>query len=76
MSAAESKQFSNISTTTAAFTLLGGKYGFDVSATFGGGKRHAAMNAARGNIGLKLAAGYGAALGSYSPAGAMLFGGR
>jgi hypothetical protein len=31
------------------------------------------MNAAQGNIGLKLAAGYGAALGSYSPAGAMLF---
>jgi hypothetical protein len=31
------------------------------------------MNAAQGNIGLKLAVGYGAALGSYSPAGAMLF---
>ena len=39
-------------------------------------KRLAAMNAAQGNIGLKLAAGYGAALSSYSPAGAMLFGGR
>ena len=39
-------------------------------------KRLAAMNAAQGNIGLKLAAGYGAALGSYSPAGSLLFGGR
>jgi microcystin-dependent protein len=37
MSATESKQFSNISATTAAFSLLGGKYGLDVSATFGGG---------------------------------------
>jgi hypothetical protein len=36
-------------------------------------KRLAAMNAAQGNIGLKPAAGYGAALGSYSSAGAMLF---
>ena len=39
-------------------------------------KRLAAMNAAQGNIGLRLGAGYGAALGSYSPAGSMLFGGR
>jgi hypothetical protein len=37
MSAAESKQFSNISTTTAAFTLLGGKYGLDISATWSSG---------------------------------------
>ena len=39
-------------------------------------KRLAAMNAAQGGIGFKLAAGYGAALGSYGPAGAMLFGDR
>jgi hypothetical protein len=37
MSATESRQFSNISATTAAFALLGGKYGLDISATFGGG---------------------------------------
>jgi hypothetical protein len=33
----ESKQFSNISATTAGFSLKGGKYGQTVSATFGGG---------------------------------------
>jgi hypothetical protein len=33
----ETKQFSNISATTAAFTLTGGRYGFIVTATFGGG---------------------------------------
>jgi hypothetical protein len=32
-----SVQFSNISATTAAFTLGGGLYGVSVSATFGGG---------------------------------------
>jgi hypothetical protein len=37
MSSGESHQFSNISASTGAFTLLGGKYGLDVSATFGGG---------------------------------------
>lgn len=37
MSASESRQFSNISATTAAFSLIGGKYGLNVSATFGGG---------------------------------------
>jgi hypothetical protein len=36
-------------------------------------KRLAAMNAAQGNIGLKLSAGFGSALG-YSPAGSALFG--
>jgi hypothetical protein len=33
----ETKQFSNISATTAAFTLTGGRYAFIVTATFGGG---------------------------------------
>jgi len=33
----ETKQFSNISATTAAFSLTGGRYGFIVTATFGGG---------------------------------------
>jgi len=33
----DSKQFLNIAATTAAFFLGGGKYGIDVSATFGGG---------------------------------------
>lgn len=33
----EHQAFSNISTTTAAFTLLGGAYGVEVVATFGGG---------------------------------------
>jgi hypothetical protein len=32
-----SLQFSNISATTAAFTLAGGLYGITVTATFGGG---------------------------------------
>lgn len=36
-SVAESKQFSNISASTAAFTLKGGKYAVAVVATFGGG---------------------------------------
>lgn len=36
-SATESKQFSNISATTSAFRLKGGKYGVTVVATFGGG---------------------------------------
>lgn len=35
--AIESKQFSNISATTAAFSLKGGKYALIASATFGGG---------------------------------------
>lgn len=30
-------QYSNISATTAAFTLKGGQYGLTVTATFGGG---------------------------------------
>jgi hypothetical protein len=33
----ESKQFSNIAATTAAFTLKGGKYVLIATATFGGG---------------------------------------
>jgi hypothetical protein len=33
----ETKQFSNISATTSAFTLTGGRYAFTVAATFGGG---------------------------------------
>src|SRR5262245_38415548 len=33
----ETKCFSNISGTTSAFTLTGGRYGFTVTATFGGG---------------------------------------
>jgi hypothetical protein len=33
----EAVTFSNISATTAAFTLRGGKYAFTVNATFGGG---------------------------------------
>jgi hypothetical protein len=37
MSATESKQFSDISATTAAFSLLGGKYGLDISATWSSG---------------------------------------
>jgi microcystin-dependent protein len=37
MRAQENQQFSNISATTAAFALLGGTYGVDVVATFGGG---------------------------------------
>lgn len=35
--ATETKQFSNIAATTAAFTLTGGRYAFTVAATFGGG---------------------------------------
>jgi hypothetical protein len=35
--ATQSIQFSNISATTAAFTLKGGDYGLTVTATFGGG---------------------------------------
>ena len=37
MTATESHIFSNIAATTGAFTLYGGKYGLNVSATFGGG---------------------------------------
>jgi hypothetical protein len=37
MSATESHQFSNISATTGSFTLMGGKYGLDVSATWNSG---------------------------------------
>lgn len=37
MRAPESKQFSNISATTAQFNLKGGKYGVNAAATFGGG---------------------------------------
>ena len=37
MAATQSQQFSNISATTAAFSLLGGKYGLSISATWGGG---------------------------------------
>jgi hypothetical protein len=37
MAATESHQYSNISATTAAFSLLGGKYEFAVSATFSAG---------------------------------------
>ena len=37
MSATESRQFSNVSSTTAAFSLLGGKYGLDISGTFSSG---------------------------------------
>jgi hypothetical protein len=33
----EAVTFSNISATTAAFTLRGGRYAFTVNATFGGG---------------------------------------
>lgn len=33
----ETKNFSNISATTAAFVLRGGQYGVTVTATFGGG---------------------------------------
>ena len=35
--ASDGKSFSNISATTAAFSLLGGKYAAVVTATFGGG---------------------------------------
>lgn len=35
--ATQSVNFSNISATTAAFQIFGGKYGLTVSATFGGG---------------------------------------
>jgi hypothetical protein len=37
ITASESKQFSSISATTAAFRLKGGKYALTASATFGGG---------------------------------------
>ena len=37
MRAGENQSFSNISATTAAFVLRGGRYGIDVVATFGGG---------------------------------------
>jgi hypothetical protein len=33
----ETKQFSNISATTSAFTLTGGRYAYTLAATFGGG---------------------------------------
>jgi roadblock/LC7 domain-containing protein len=33
----EKQEFSNISATTAAFTLRGGQYGVTVNGTFGGG---------------------------------------
>jgi hypothetical protein len=37
MTVTESHAFSNISATTPPFGLYGGKYGLDVTATFGGG---------------------------------------
>jgi hypothetical protein len=37
MSATESRQFSNFSSTTAVFSLLGGKYGLDISGTWSSG---------------------------------------
>jgi hypothetical protein len=37
MAATESKQASNISSTTATFSLIGGKYSFDASGTWGSG---------------------------------------
>ena len=37
MRALDSQKFSNISATTAAFTLQGGQYGVSAVATFGGG---------------------------------------
>jgi microcystin-dependent protein len=37
MRAQENQQFSNISASTNPFSLLGGTYGIDVVATFGGG---------------------------------------
>ena len=37
MTATESHQFSNISATTAAFGLYGGKYALTAAATWGGG---------------------------------------
>lgn len=37
MSATEAKQFSNISATTLQFPLAGGKYGLEISATWGSG---------------------------------------
>ena len=37
MSATESKQFSNIVATTLQFPIAGGKYGLEISATWGSG---------------------------------------
>ena len=37
MRAGEHQKFTNISATTAAFNLVGGQYGVDCTATFGGG---------------------------------------
>lgn len=37
MTATESHQFANISATTSAFGLYGGKYGLTAAATWGGG---------------------------------------
>jgi hypothetical protein len=37
MSATESKQYSNIAATTLQFSIAGGKYGLEISATWGSG---------------------------------------
>ena len=37
MSSSESRQYNNISSTTAVFSLIGGKYGLDINGTFSSG---------------------------------------
>ena len=58
--ALDGASFSNISATTAAFTLDGGKYGLDVTATFGGGsvqlQKLAADGATWANVGAAITA--------------------
>jgi hypothetical protein len=43
MAATTGAQFSNISATTTPFALLSGKYGLDISATWGGGNAQLQM---------------------------------
>lgn len=49
MAATESHQFSDISATTGAFTLMGGKYGLDISATWNSGNAQLETLAADGS---------------------------
>jgi hypothetical protein len=49
MASGESHQFSNISASTGAFTLQGGKYGLDISATWSSGNAQLETLAADGS---------------------------
>ena len=55
--ARDSQAFSNISASTAGFQLVGGKYGTDVVATFGGGSVKLQRLAADGSTYLSVSSG-------------------